>query len=55
MTHDFGQTWQSAAGNLKGEVVKTLTEDLKNQDVLYVGAETGPVHLDRSREELGRA
>src|SRR4029078_12983945 len=38
--HDFGQTWQSAAGNLKGEVVKTLTEDQKNQDVLYVGAET---------------
>ena len=37
----FRQTWQSAAGNLKGEVVKTLTEDLKNQDVLYVGAETG--------------
>lgn len=49
-THDFGQTWQSAAGNLKGEVVKTLTEDQKNQDVLYVGAETGLfVSIDRAK------
>jgi photosystem II stability/assembly factor-like uncharacterized protein len=50
VTHDFGQTWQSAAGNLKGEVVKTLTEDQRNQDVLYVGAETGLfVSIDRAR------
>jgi photosystem II stability/assembly factor-like uncharacterized protein len=50
VTHDFGQTWQSAAGNLKGEVVKTLTEDQKNQDVLYVGAETGLfVSIDRAK------
>ena len=50
VTHDFGQTWQSAAGNLKGEVIKTLTEDLKNQDVLYVGAETGLfVSIDRAK------
>ncbi len=38
---DYGQTFQSLASNLKGEVVKTLTEDLKNPDVLYVGTETG--------------
>ena len=50
VTHDFGNTWQSASGNLKGEVVKTLTEDLKNADVLYVGAETGLfVSIDRAK------
>src|SRR5712691_7124317 len=50
VTHDFGQTWQSAAGNLKGEVIKTLTEDQKNQDVLYAGAETGLfVSIDRAK------
>jgi hypothetical protein len=50
VTHDFGQTWQSVAGNLKGEVIKTLTEDLKNQDVVYVGAETGLfVSIDRAK------
>ena len=41
VSRDFGQTWQSANGNLNGEVVKTLTEDLKNPDVLYIGTETG--------------
>ncbi len=50
VTHDFGQTWQPASGNLKGEVVKTLTEDLKNRDVLYVGAETGLfISIDRAK------
>ena len=50
VTHDFGQTWASAAGNLKGEVIKTLTEDLKNPDVLYVGAETGLfISIDRAK------
>ena len=50
VTKDFGQTWQSAAGNLRGEVVKTLTEDLKNPDVLYIGAETGLfVSVDRAK------
>src|SRR5262245_1669159 len=38
---DFGQSWRSIAGNLKGEVIKTITEDIKNPDVLYIGAETG--------------
>ena len=50
VTHDFGQTWQSATGNLKGEVIKTMTEDLKNQDVLYAGAETGLfISIDRAK------
>lgn len=38
---DFGQSWQSINGNLKGEVIKAITEDQKNPDVLYAGAETG--------------
>jgi photosystem II stability/assembly factor-like uncharacterized protein len=39
---DFGNTWRSIAGDLpKGQVVRTLTEDLKNPAVLYVGTESG--------------
>jgi len=50
VSRDFGQTWQSANGNLAGEVVKTLTEDLKNPDVLYIGTETGLfVTTDRAK------
>jgi photosystem II stability/assembly factor-like uncharacterized protein len=47
---DFGQTWRSAVGNLNGEVARTLTEDLRNADVLYVGTETGLfVTTDRAK------
>ena len=47
---DFGQTWRSIAANLKGEVARTLTEDLKNPDVLYLGTETGLfLSLDRGK------
>ncbi|HEY2905817.1 MAG TPA: hypothetical protein VGJ29_07930 [Vicinamibacterales bacterium] len=50
VSHDYGQSWQSAAGNLKGEVIKTITEDLKNPDVLYLGGETGLfVSVDRGK------
>jgi len=50
VSHDYGQTWQSANGNLKGQVVKTLTEDQKNPDVLYIGTETGLfVSTDRAK------
>ncbi len=39
---DYGTTWTSLATNLpKGEVARTITEDLKNPDVLYLGTETG--------------
>ena len=45
---DFGQSWTSINGNLRGEVIKTITEDPKNPDVLYAGAETGLfLSLDR--------
>lgn len=47
---DYGQTWRSLASNLKGEVARTLTEDIKNPDVLYLGTETGLfVSLDRGK------
>jgi photosystem II stability/assembly factor-like uncharacterized protein len=49
-SNDFGQNWRSIAANLKGEVVRTLIEDLKNPDVLYIGTETGLfVTIDRGR------
>jgi photosystem II stability/assembly factor-like uncharacterized protein len=44
VSNDFGQTWKSSNGNLPsfGEiVVKAITEDQKNPDVLYLGTETG--------------
>jgi uncharacterized membrane protein YgcG len=40
-TKDFGQSWSPLNGSLKGEVIKCITEDQKNPDVLYAGAETG--------------
>jgi photosystem II stability/assembly factor-like uncharacterized protein len=47
---DYGQNWRSIAANLKGEIARTLTEDQKNPDVLYLGTETGLfVTLDRGR------
>jgi photosystem II stability/assembly factor-like uncharacterized protein len=49
-SNDFGQTWRSIAANLKGQIARTLTEDLKNPDVLYLGTETGLfVSLDRGK------
>ena len=42
VTTDFGATARSIAGNLpKGEVVRTILEDPKNADLLYLGTETG--------------
>ncbi|HVX41536.1 MAG TPA: hypothetical protein VHB25_18400 [Gemmatimonadaceae bacterium] len=45
---DYGQTFHSIVNNLAGENVRTLTEDQKNRDVLYIGTETGLfLSLDR--------
>ena len=45
---DYGATFRSIAAGLRGEVVRTLTEDLRTPDVLYVGTETGILlSLDR--------
>ncbi|MEP6780762.1 MAG: hypothetical protein ABJC26_12785, partial [Gemmatimonadaceae bacterium] len=41
VTTDNGATFKSIAAGLKGEVVRTITEDTRNADVLYVGTETG--------------
>jgi photosystem II stability/assembly factor-like uncharacterized protein len=47
---DFGRTFRSIVANLRGENVRTLTEDTRNRDVLYIGTETGIfVTLDRGR------
>ncbi len=50
VSNDFGATFRSLNANLKGEVIKTLTEDQRNADVLYLGAETGIfLTLDRGQ------
>ncbi len=51
-SRDYGQTWQSIAGDLpKGEVARTITEDLRNPDVLYLGTERGLyVTSDRGKQ-----
>lgn len=41
MSTDFGATFKKMTTGLNGEVIKTLTEDTRNPDVLYVGTETG--------------
>ncbi len=50
VSSDFGATFRSLNGNLRGEVVKTLTEDQRNPDVLYLGTESGiMLSLDRGK------
>ena len=50
VSRDGGATFTSMNANLKGEAIKTITEDQKNADVLYLGAETGMfVSLDRGK------
>jgi photosystem II stability/assembly factor-like uncharacterized protein len=47
---DFGQTWRAVNANLTAEIARTLTEDTKNPDVLYLGTETGLfVSTDRAK------
>ena len=48
---DFGNTWRSIVADLpRTEVARTITEDLKNPAVLYLGTETGLyVTTDRGR------
>ncbi|MEZ5286538.1 MAG: hypothetical protein R2712_17375 [Vicinamibacterales bacterium] len=41
-TTDYGATWRSIASNLpEGEVARSLAEDRRNPDLLYLGTETG--------------
>ena len=48
---DFGASFRSIASNLpKGEVIRTITEDQRNADVIYLGTETGLwVSLDKGK------
>jgi len=49
-SNDFGATFRSLNANLTGEVARTLTEDQKNPDVLYLGTESGIfLTLDRGK------
>ena len=41
VSKDFGATFTSLNGALKTEIARTLTEDTRNPDVLYIGTETG--------------
>ncbi len=42
LTTDYGESWKSLVNDLpRGQVVRTLAEDAKNPDVLYLGTETG--------------
>ncbi|MDT8367946.1 MAG: hypothetical protein RQ745_01975 [Longimicrobiales bacterium] len=48
VSEDFGQSFRPVTRGLEGQNVRTLTEDHRNPDVLYVGTETGIfVTLDR--------
>ena len=48
---DFGQTWRPINANLTDEIARTLTEDTRNPDVLYLGTETGLfVSLNRGQQ-----
>jgi photosystem II stability/assembly factor-like uncharacterized protein len=48
---DYGASFRPIIGNLPaGQVIRSVTEDHKNQDVLYLGTETGVfVSTDRGR------
>ncbi len=49
-SNDFGQTWRAVNANLKDQIARTLTEDTRNPDVLYLGTETGLfVSIDRAK------
>src|SRR5206468_10370086 len=37
VTDDYGQTWKSVRGNLPWGSTRVLREDLRNQNLLYVG------------------
>jgi hypothetical protein len=47
---DFGATFKTLINNLSYQIARTLTEDQRNPDVLYLGTETGiAVSLDRGQ------
>jgi hypothetical protein len=49
-SNDFGATWRSLNANLKGEVARSITEDPRNGDVLYLATEAGmQISIDRGK------
>ncbi len=38
---DYGKTWTSVAGNLPAEATNIIRQDLKNENMLYVGTDHG--------------
>jgi len=53
VSEDFGATFRSINAGLGGQNVRTLTEDQRNPDVLYIGTETG-IFLSLDRGESWR-
>ena len=50
VSNDFGTTFRQAITGLDGQVVRTMIEDTRNADLLYVGTETGLfISLDRAK------
>ena len=52
VTENFGKSWKSIRGNLPSSAgsVRVLREDIKNQNLLYLGCEFGAwVSIDRGR------
>src|SRR6185369_10837908 len=41
VSEDFGRTWRSIVSNLPKASVKTIREDIKSQNILYLGNEFG--------------
>jgi hypothetical protein len=54
MTTDARNTWRSIVNNLpQGEVARTIAEDRKNPDLLFLGTETG-MWVSWNKAERGR-
>jgi photosystem II stability/assembly factor-like uncharacterized protein len=53
VSEDFGESFRMLTDGLEGQNVRTLTEDHRNADVLYVGTETG-IFLTLDRGESWR-
>ena len=51
-SNDFGQTWRSIAANLKGEIARTLTEDLEEPGRALPRNRDRVVPVARSGQEL---
>jgi hypothetical protein len=41
ISRDFGRTWESIVGHLPSESINVIAEDLRDQDILYMGADLG--------------